>query len=77
MCEIFRTRKSDRNVYIELVDGEFGGVKKIPLQKFEWAKTFHNPDFLAATSTWTTDRDFNDSASAVDFKEDWITYATY
>lgn len=77
MCEIYRTSQSARNVYIEMSDDEYWGLKKLPRAKYEWAKQFKNPDFLAEAAVWTTERDFNDSASSVDFKEPWIDYASY
>ena len=78
MCKIYATRKSDTMVYIELDDeaADFWGVKKLPIPKFEYAKTFRNMDFLGAVAQWTdADRDETDAMLAVPFTDSHITYS--
>ena len=78
MCKIYATRKSAKMVYIELDDEttNFWGVKKLPIQKFEYAKMFHNMDFLSAVAQWTdADRDETDAMLAVPFTDSHITYS--
>ena len=78
MCEIYGTRKSNKFVYLSLEDDErnWGGARKIPVEKFEWAKKFRNMDFLSAVSLRTTvEKDEDDAMSAVPFIDEDITYS--
>lgn len=47
MCKIYDTRISDKYVYISMDDEDknYGGVKKLTIEKFLWAKKFKNMDF--------------------------------
>lgn len=65
MCEIKRVRRSEKNVYLTIDDGVYTSVKKMPIAKYEYAKQFNNADFLEAASMMTTERDLDDSLSAV------------
>lgn len=65
MCVIERIRKSKKNIYLTIDDGIYTSVKKLPIEKYEYAKQFNNPDFLDAVSTLTTERDLDDSLDAV------------
>ena len=64
MCEIVKLRKSKKNVYLHIVDGDMYSVKKMPIAKYEYAKCFGD-DFLNIVSTPTTERDLADSYRAV------------
>ena len=75
MCKIINTRKTSSMVYIEIDDGEYWGVKKMPIEKFNFAKQFGNTDFLGQVGQWTTDRDFNASATAVPFIDPSVQYS--
>lgn len=56
----------------------YGGVKKLSIEKFLWAKKFRNVDFLCAVSLPTTvKRDEDDAMRAVYFTDEDITYSTY
>lgn len=80
MCEIYATRKSDKFVYLSLEDEERnrGGARKIPVEKFEWAKKFRNMDFLSAISLPTkVAKDEDDAMRAVYFTDNDITYSVY
>lgn len=53
-----------------------GGVKKLPIKKFLWAKKFKNVDFLCAVSLFTTvKRDEDDAMNATYFTDKDITYS--
>lgn len=78
MCKIYSTRKSNKYVYISMEDEEndYGGVKKIRIDKFLWAKKFKNVDFLCAVSLPTTvEKDEDDATIAVPFVDEDITYS--
>ncbi len=64
MCEIVKRRKSEKNMYLHIIDGDTYSVKKMPIAKYEYAKHFGD-DFLNAASTLTTERDLSDSYRAV------------
>lgn len=76
MCKIFSTRKSSKYVYIHLEDEDrdLWGARKIRIADFNYAKKFHNPDFLAVISLDTYDRDEADSMTAVRFVDPDVTY---
>ncbi|MBR2215768.1 MAG: hypothetical protein IJ849_08440 [Selenomonadaceae bacterium] len=76
MCKIISTRKTPSVVFLEVDDGEFWGVKKLSVRNFDFAKSFHNSEFLGEVSRWTTDRDFNASATATTFVDPMVNYAT-
>lgn len=80
MCDIYFTRRSDKFVYLSLEDKErnWGGARKIPVDKFDWAKKFHNMEFLSAISLPTnTDRDEDDVMRAVYVMDNDITYSVW
>ena len=67
MCQITKKRKSNKFVYLHIIDGDMYSVKKMPIKSYEYAATFNNPDLLNAASILTNDRDVDDSYSAVSF----------
>ena len=67
MCEIVRRRKSQKRVYLDIIDGDMYAVKKIDLPAYEYAAQFNDPDFLNLASRYTSDRDFSDAAQAIEF----------
>ncbi len=78
MCKIYTTRISDKYVYISMEDEKTGcgGVKKLTIEKFLWAKKFKNIDFLCAVAIPTTvERDEDDAMRAVRFKDEDIKYS--
>lgn len=80
MCKIYDTRISDKYVYISMDDEDknYGGVKKLTIEKFLWAKKFKNMDFLCAVAVPTTvERDEDDAMRAVYFTDEDITYSVY
>jgi len=59
-------------------DKNYGGVKKLTIEKFLWAKKFKNMDFLCAVAVPTTvERDEDDAMRAVRFRDEDITYSVY
>ncbi len=78
-CQIFHTNRSATNVYIDFIDDEedIAGARKLPIAVYEWARQFHNVDFLVRASRPTTDRDIEDSMFAEEFREDWIPYGSH
>lgn len=81
MCKIYDTRKSSKYVYISLDDEEnkYYGVKKLPIEKFNWAKKFQNMNFLSAVSLPTkgSGRDEDDAMVSVYFEDPDITYSEF
>ena len=78
MCKIYETRKSSSMVYIELRDDDIGywGVRKLPIDKFDFAKRFGNMQFLSAASIPThADKDEDDAMLAIPFKDTCIEYS--
>ena len=65
MCMIENIRRSSRNIYLTINEDDIISVKKLSIAKYEYAKQFGNSDFLNAVSTLTTERDIEDSYSAV------------
>lgn len=80
MCKIYDTRISDKYVYISMDDDKTGcgGVKKLAIEKFIWAKKFKNMEFLCAVAIPTTvEKDEDDAMRAVYFTDNDIVYSTY
>lgn len=80
MCKIYDTRISDKYVYISMDDEKTGcgGVKKLTIEKFLWAKKFKNMDFLCAVAVPTTvERDEYDAMYAEYFTDEDIEYSVY
>lgn len=78
MCEIYATRKGDKYVYLSMEDTKrgIGGGRKILKEKFEWAKKFHNMEFLSAISLPTTvAKDEDGVMAAVRYVDPDITYS--
>ncbi len=67
MCEIVRKRSSDKLVYLDIIDDDMYMVKKMKIDDYKYAASFHNPDFLKMVSHYTDDRDFDDAARAAEF----------
>lgn len=67
-------------VYISMDDDKTGcgGVKKLAIEKFIWAKKFKNMEFLCAVAIPTTvEKDEDDAMRAVYFTDNDIVYSTY
>jgi len=80
MCEIYGTRKSDKYVYLSMEDEKRrrGGARKIPIDKFHWAKKFRNMEFLSAISLPTrVSKDEDDVMRAIPFVDEDIIYSKY
>lgn len=81
MCDIFNTRRSAKFVYIHVEDEErnWGGVRKIPVDKFDWAKKFHNMEFLSAISLPTKGdgKDEDDVMTGVNYIDEDIIYSDF
>lgn len=76
MCRIYATRKSPTTIYIELKDDTYWGVKKLTREKYKYAKSFRNMDFLGTVAKPTdADKDEMDALMAVPFVDEDVIYS--
>ncbi len=79
MCDIYTTRLNPKSkrVYILFENPDHFGVRRLSLEQFNFAKKFHNNDFLVEVAHPTDDRDINDSYYSEEFIDPDITYSEY
>lgn len=79
MYDIYKTRLSNKTkrVYILFENPDHFGVRRLSLEQFNFAKKFHNNDFLIEVAHDTNDRDVDDSYYAKEFIDPDITYSEY
>ena len=77
MCKIYDTRKYGDTVFIDFQDEEreFGGVRKMDINDYEYAAGFKNASFLVSVAKTTRHRDINASYCAESFRDPAIEYS--
>ena len=76
MVKILNTRKTEKTVFLGIDDGTHCGARKLSIDKYKYAKSFKNPDFLAAVSKRTTvKKDLRESLKARSFVDKDIQYS--